>query len=122
MKSRLPMHLPITNHKGSEWQRRQSLNQMQLYLSPYTKHRSIGFGRIKTETMTYPDHPAFANNFQDGLTKREYFAAMAMQGYIASYTGDEAVPTGYAAEMSVKYADALIAALNKQPDPETDQL
>ncbi len=44
-----------------------------------------------------------------GLTKREYFAAMAMQGLLASgdYTQD-------IAHSSVECADALISELNKQ--------
>jgi len=45
-----------------------------------------------------------------GLTKREYFAAMAMQG-ILSDTADRG--ENYVAIQSVKIADALIEALNK---------
>lgn len=57
-----------------------------------------------------------------GLTKREYFAAMAMQGLLANsellavgstgMTSDKAVISSYA-EDAVKAADALITALNK---------
>jgi hypothetical protein len=46
-----------------------------------------------------------------GLTKREYFAAMAMQGVCASHN---AVTANEVAKWSVKAADALIEALNKQ--------
>lgn len=44
-----------------------------------------------------------------GLTKREYFAAMAMQGFVSAgvHSNWEAV------ELAVKYADALIKALNE---------
>lgn len=45
-----------------------------------------------------------------GLTKREHFAAMAMQGYLANYAGLEKS----LAELSVDMADALIAELNKE--------
>lgn len=47
-----------------------------------------------------------------GLTKREYFAAMAMQALI----GDHNLITTYQArcEEAVKYADALIEELNKE--------
>jgi hypothetical protein len=48
-----------------------------------------------------------------GLTKREYFAAMAMQGLLANSFRS---PTSYIesnAEYAVNYADALIAELNK---------
>lgn len=50
-----------------------------------------------------------------GLTKREYFAAMAMQGQLA--TINEANCMGFSpdsvATSSVQYADALIAELSK---------
>jgi hypothetical protein len=52
---------------------------------------------------------------ESGLTKREYFAALAMQGMIQQ---DFPVPNGTSraeivASGSVAYADALITALNK---------
>lgn len=47
---------------------------------------------------------------QTGLTKREYFAAMAMQG-LATLDG---TPEGYIAKYAVKHADALIEELNKE--------
>ena len=49
----------------------------------------------------------------DGLTKREYFAAMAMQGLCAGLKGSENVAA--LAPLSVSIADALITALNSQP-------
>ena len=59
------------------------------------------------------------NNLKDhliykGLTKREYFAAMAMQGILAN-SSDGLVGWNYRiiCENSVIAADALIAALNK---------
>lgn len=45
-----------------------------------------------------------------GLTKREYFAAMAMQAFIGA-DPDSAYVT--IADEAVKYADALIERLNK---------
>jgi len=45
-----------------------------------------------------------------GLTKREYFAALALQGFIQSY---KSYSYGELAECSVKATDALIEALNK---------
>jgi len=44
-----------------------------------------------------------------GLTKRELFAAMAMQGMLAQ---DDCSSPGYIAEESLKCADALLAALD----------
>jgi hypothetical protein len=62
--------------------------------------------------MTNPVEPAFNYNDdypEEGLNKREYFAAMAMQGFITTdvYLIDDC------ARYAVKAADALIAELNK---------
>ncbi len=65
-----------------------------------------------------PTSGAFAcsdhNDWQSGLTKREYFAAIAMQGWISTesneYTFDDAKAL---VRTSVAYADALIEELNK---------
>lgn len=46
-----------------------------------------------------------------GLTKREYFAGMAMQGMTSKCYKDH--PDQHIAESSVLLADALIEALNK---------
>jgi len=48
-----------------------------------------------------------------GLTKREYFAALAMQGFLAEGAVSRA-HIGEIAESSVQTADALIEALNKE--------
>lgn len=44
-----------------------------------------------------------------GLTKREHFAAMAMQGFCA-HPG-RLVSVGLTAQLAVKYADGLLRAL-----------
>lgn len=46
-----------------------------------------------------------------GLTKREHFAAMAMQG-LCSHSGDYHLPE-HMAKDAVMYADALLAELEK---------
>ena len=68
-----------------------------------------------------PTDPISANfmKFQDGsdaivigLSRREYYAAMAMQAAL----NDEHIakfPPAFIADLSVKQADALIEALNK---------
>lgn len=60
----------------------------------------------------FPSHVSvLADGVCAGLTKREYFAAMAMQGILArSSDTNENIAT-----VSVNAADALITALNKQP-------
>lgn len=50
---------------------------------------------------------------QPGLTKREYFAAIAMQGIMASDTSHEVLNPN-AASWAVDLADALIEALNRE--------
>ncbi len=50
-----------------------------------------------------------------GLTKREYFAAMAMQGLLAS--GNYITNYKFLGEESVMFANALIEALNNTDNP-----
>lgn len=59
---------------------------------------------------------ASADYASDGLTKREYFAAIAMQGLLACESNNN---ESYAriAEWAVKHADALITALNGEFKP-----
>ena len=44
-----------------------------------------------------------------GLTKREYFAAMAMQGLLAGSRGEYVPP-----DVAVEHADAVLAELAKE--------
>ena len=53
---------------------------------------------------------AFVSEWQNGLTKREYFAGQAMVGYASSVPKAE---FDNIAHWSVELADALINALNK---------
>lgn len=70
-------------------------------------------------TTSYGTGTAYTDRV--GLTKREYFAAMAMQGFITnSQILDECGyrdldPQEACAQIAIKQADALIAELEKQP-------
>jgi hypothetical protein len=64
-------------------------------------------GRM-TKEINYNNY-AFADAVQNGLTKREYYAARAMQG-LAHVPAIDAKATARAA---VEHADALIAELEK---------
>jgi hypothetical protein len=73
----------------------------------------------KGETKANNSIDAFAHTFIDGstyvsygLTKREYFAAMAMQSALSDEHIAKFHPA-FIADLSVKQADALIEALNK---------
>lgn len=62
---------------------------------------------------TKSNEPAFASihtPWLKGLTKREYFAAMAMQGMLAKYGSDYQVQN---AKEAIYWANALIEELNK---------
>jgi hypothetical protein len=51
-----------------------------------------------------------------GMTLRQHFAGLAMQGFLASLTESEAQTFGtpdHVAQTSVAYADALLLALEK---------
>jgi hypothetical protein len=50
---------------------------------------------------------------QTGLTKREYFAGIALQSYINNYFGGSERDTEHCVKMSVRMADALLAELEK---------
>lgn len=52
-----------------------------------------------------------------GLTKREYFAGLAMQGLLASWPENGRLNPDKTAEHATLFSDALIAALNKEPQP-----
>jgi hypothetical protein len=62
-------------------------------------------------------HPNGMTKQYNGLTKREYFAAMAMQGIARDWSNDV---TNWRiekmAKCAVEYADALIAALERKPE------
>lgn len=57
------------------------------------------------------DENKVQRSVSQGLTKREYFAGLAMQGLCAGLTGNEKVAT--LAPLAVSIADALISELNK---------
>lgn len=73
--------------------------------------------RVSSDTVVYDPNrstvlPAGAYHDIGGLTKREYFAAMAMQGLLADPRCDGTVERITA--RAVDAADALIAELNKE--------
>lgn len=71
------------------------------------------------------DYPSTESNgnklpFTPGLTKRELFAAMALQGIHAAYAnpGSSGLPNSHkAAKWAVEAADALIVELEREPTP-----
>ena len=64
----------------------------------------------KADECVYPSN--YDSNFapEYGLTKREYFAAMAMQGYC---TTRHTISHALVAEIAVAQADALLKELEK---------
>jgi hypothetical protein len=69
--------------------------------------------RTKPDSLIHSFEGDTTRNF-GGLTKREYFAAMAMQGI----QDQEYIPLTEVARMAVKQADALIEALNAEAEGE----
>lgn len=73
---------------------------------------------MKTEAndLSYPieehDYSGGLYMTHNGLTKREYFAAMAMQGILANERYAKSSDQ-YRSEQAVSMADALIQSLNK---------
>lgn len=72
-------------------------------INPTTVTRKAYYADVTAAAML----PEFETIQLNGLTKREYFAAMAMQGFIAKYG------TEWCAAHAVESADGLIEVLNK---------
>ena len=72
---------------------------------PQTLSNDTAFARPTSHTVEYGSSSA-----KDGLTKREYFAAMAMQGMGDLLTSG--MDLNIIAKEAVRAADALIEALN----------
>ena len=74
-----------------------------------------------SNNKTYPNESAFPelqevpqfNSHSYGLTKREYFATMAMQGILSSDINSN-LSIGTVTEYAVRQADSLIKALNNE--------
>ena len=67
--------------------------------------------------MTNPEDMAFPiSGFDPGLTKREYFVARAMQGFLSTPDHSSDLMEYYEriAKKSLSMADELIKALNEQ--------
>jgi hypothetical protein len=79
---------------------------------------------IQANEPAFPIDSDELSSVKLGLSKREYFAAMVMQGMAANpamfeLTSEKINPTEVAAfyaNAAVEQADALIKALNQQPD------
>jgi hypothetical protein len=83
---------------------------------PLAEGRCTGFVLSTRHVKTHCTKPAFPTPDEefDGLSKREYFAAKAMQGMLAAgyHTNSQTVLQN--AQDCVEYADALIEALEKE--------
>ena len=55
------------------------------------------------------------NYIHPGLSKRELFAALAMQGLLSKIDNIYQTPYNYIADVAVKQADALLKALSELP-------
>ena len=77
--------------------------------------------KTKPNDLAYPikdvPHLGYADN--KGLTKREYFAALALQGLATPCTPgghnlNDSLESKHKAQMAVRLADTLIEQLNKE--------
>lgn len=65
--------------------------------------------QVENTTSPNGDYSVKTNG---GITKREYFAAMAMQGILAGRM--DAIPSEIVLISAVEHADVLIEALNQE--------
>lgn len=70
----------------------------------------------KSNIPAFPVHPNLPVGDYIGLTKREYFAAVALTGLVPQNNFNNSHSNHYEAIAinAVKYADALLTALNKK--------
>lgn len=75
--------------------------------------------RTDPEDLAHPHFTANGKEVMGGLSKREYFAAMAMQGLLEGNDGMVADPcvVGATSIVALMHADALISALNMDESP-----
>lgn len=73
------------------------------------EHTNANSAAFPCEQSTDPNG-SWNQTFEPGLTKREYFAAMALQGMLASDLKDE-FSLEIHARCAVRAADALLAEL-----------
>lgn len=81
-------------------------------------HTESAFPMLESSTTFENRHgeQVSSHTSTSGLTKRELFAAMAMQGMLADESGGEGNSYGTAAcaTRAVNFADALLAALSDE--------
>lgn len=63
--------------------------------------------------MTNPNDQAFPRDYTPGLTKREYFSAIALQGMLANSDTTEGNKLETIVEYAIKTADMLIYQINE---------
>ena len=66
-----------------------------------------------TSAPAFPHEDSMSAAFRPGLTKREWYAGLAMQGTIASQTPDESIDSEMCAQWCFEMADAMIAEGSK---------
>jgi hypothetical protein len=94
---------------------------------PVVKSKSDTILGFESDTMSEVVSTVYS---EGGLTKRELFAAMAMQGHLSALAGDNHCSatlqtakakgkkvTEFLAETAVQSADALLAELEKEVKP-----
>lgn len=66
---------------------------------------------VEDRPLSGPDFPAFSSKYASGLTKREFIAAIALQGICANPGID--VTWVETARMAINAADALLTELEE---------
>ena len=73
---------------------------------------TIKANAVKNGQRTSAPHPGnIGVNVQNGLTKREHFAIMALQGYLAS--GRAVITKETTTQLAIEYADLLLLKLEE---------
>jgi len=78
-------------------------------------------GNAKVDDVRHTDYSGLTNviEFQNGLTKREYFAGLALKG-VTAFIPNDSQDEDYKiyARQAIKLADALLEELSKEVEDE----
>lgn len=71
---------------------------------------------FEVDTLSHCSHNRYVKNIEKGLSKREYFAAKAMQGILSiqKINQIDGIYIDYCAEKSIEIADKLIEKLSNK--------
>ena len=104
----------VTEEGGHFWREVLLYKNFKIFFDKYPLFPTNTSSISQQELKTMPNLPAFGSSEAYGLTKREYFAAAALQGLLSNSNHDEIVQEQWKSlpDVAVLMANTLIESLN----------